>query len=151
MTKANSERIAERELKRYGFIAFLPIFMNDWRRRQLLLPRYIFVFITNHWPHINRTFGIARLLLSSGRPAEMPDDYMWELFADMDDRGLVDLGPTANKFERGDRLRIIRGQFHGFLARYDARRGDRDSVEVEMLGQSVRVELPLGSVEACSS
>jgi transcription antitermination factor NusG len=58
-------------------------------------------------------------------------------------KGLVKLPKVSQVLKKGQRIRVIRGNFEGHIGLYEGMSGkDRERVLLELLGQAVSVELP---------
>lgn len=106
---------------------------------------YLFVQIVDQWHNIQSTIGISHLLKNANKPVVVRDTIIDELRSREDRNGLVNL-PTKSEFFLGQRVRILTGQFAGWVALYDGMSSrQRERVLLDMLGQRVPVELRIGS------
>lgn len=108
-------------------------------RIEFLFPTYLFVRIADQrWYHIRWTPHVVRLLMAGDRPAQLPEDIVNQM-RKREQNGFVRL-PAA--LRKGQRIRVIRGSFEGQIGLYEGMSGkDRERVLLELLGQTVPVEL----------
>ena len=128
--KPNSYAIASRNLERQGFKIFLPTI--DITKRNLnkfsvknvyLFPGYIFVAFNPliiFWAKINSTYGISKILVFNGKPAEVPSELILNLKhrCDFNDKLLLN-----DKIQIGDKIKISNGPFANFIAEVENIRG----------------------------
>jgi transcription antitermination factor NusG len=89
---------------------------------------------------------VLKVLMTGDRPAKLADSIVDEIRG-REVRGFVKL-PKPATLERGQRVRIRQGTFAGRIALYDGMSGpQRERVLLDLLGQSVPVVMPVGSVE----
>ena len=113
-------------------------------RIQPLFPAYVFVLIGDkpfypvRWcPHV------IRLLMSGDHPAWVSDSIINEIQRREDENGLVQLPKPAQRFHKGQQVRVVRGALEGQIGLYENMSGkDRERVLLELLGQTVPVDLP---------
>lgn len=151
MTKAASERIAQFNLVRQNFETYLPRYITRIGKEikvKILFPRYIFVRVDLQWHSINGTRGVTRLIMNESKPAQVPERIITDLKSKEDQKGFVML-PAPLKFRKGETLRVVKGPLEGYIAIYDGMRpNERVRALVQMLGQSVPVELDEGDLAA---
>lgn len=145
ISKPGNENRAIVNLKRQGYDYYLPKYLSRIGKEtkiKILFPRYIFVQIEQQWHQINSTFGISRLILGNdGKPAIVHDKIISDLKMREDKTGLISL-PETSKFQKGQGVRVVTGPFDGYSGLYDGMRpNDRVRVLIEMLGQTVQIEL----------
>jgi len=151
------EQRAARFLTGQGFEHYLPVTQvtriirhRKQKRTLALFPRYIFVRVIDQWHSIKSTIGISHLIYNEEkRPAVVRDEVINYLKGREDSRGIVQL-PKKEEFVLGQNIRIVGGRFDGRMALYDGMsRRNRERVLLQLLGQSVSVELNIDShVEA---
>jgi len=117
-TKPGGERLAEGNLLRQGFEAYLPLRTKTLRRsgrgvaiKTPLFPRYIFVRIDLNdepWRKINSTFGVAYIVSFGGKPASLPDSVIDEIKSRETEDGVIDLSQLQS-LSSGDQVRITDG------------------------------------------
>lgn len=147
-TKPNGHRIAEENLRRQGFVTFLPMIEETRRRgtrfvrqKAPVFPGYVFVAFepgAMRWHAINATKGVTKLVALGPKPAEVPASVIAAL-RDRFDEGL-DM-PDADLAE-GDAVRVGAGPFMDLA-------GEIESVEpnariwilLDVLGRTTRVSL----------
>lgn len=113
--KPNGERTAEANLKRQGFVPYVPqILVTRRHARQVdrvkrpLFPGYLFVQLdpdNARWRAINGTFGVRHILTSNGRPQTVASEVITALLAREND-GLIDVAPC---FAVGDTVQVCGG------------------------------------------
>jgi transcriptional antiterminator RfaH len=109
-------------------------------------PGYVFIAIQNgRWWDARWSPGIISLILDGDVPAKVPDAVIDEIKR-REVGGLITL--TQQGIKRGDRVRILRGPFEGYLAIYhDSKPRDRIEVLLQLLGSSRRATLESLDVE----
>lgn len=147
-TKASAEKRAKMNLERQGFGTFLPVEESQQtrgRRGVVLLrpvfPGYIFVQLDLQkpgWSSVRNTFGVSSLLEGAdGRPQQMPDAAMRQLFLRTDASGKL-LPP--DEIAVGDRMRIVKGPFANWMAEVTAAPdASRVHLLLEIMGQAVKL------------
>lgn len=158
-TQPFSERKAARFLTSQNFVCYLPkiiqtTFGRSARRERVaaLFPRYVFVQIPETWHRINGTPGVVGVIVDGGsKPVWVRDRIIFDLQSREGKDGFIVL-PKKEKFKKGQKVKIISGQFAGQLALYDGMSSRaRERVLLQMLGQHVPVELNIDSrIEAAS-
>jgi transcriptional antiterminator RfaH len=151
-TQPFSERKAKRFLESQRFECYLPKILvrpntHHTRKQEFaLFARYIFVRIVDAWHAINSTPGISRMLLNErNEPVALRDTVIAELRSREDRNGFVIL-PKKEKYQIGQQVRVVSGQFAGQLALYDGMSSrQRERVLLGLLGQIVPVELNIDS------
>jgi len=150
-TKPNLERAAARHLDRMGLVSFLPCYRNQYRRKQLLLPRYLFLLIEEGWQRAWRARGVVKLFMRDEvMPFSLPKiDLFIDGLKAREHDGVVDMKDEGSRFSPGQRLRVVRGQFSRMMAVYD-RRNSRGNDEgfVEIMGRQTRVEFQSDQLSA---
>lgn len=121
-TESQREHVAERWLKERRFEVYLPRMRIERHLRGRcvddetpLFPGYLFIGIVDRWYSISSTIGVVHLLTDGGAPARVSDAIIAELRAREGIDGLIQL-QTRPRFQRGDRIRIVRGAFQGQIA-----------------------------------
>lgn len=148
--KPNCAAIAEKNLKRQGFVTFLPL-EEETRKRggkfvtatRPLFPGYIFVAFNparGHWRAINATQGITRLVSFGAVPARVPLELVSQLILRCDAGGKL-LPIEAQTLAPGDRVRLRTGPFTDFVAEVDRIAPDRRVwVLIDLLGSPTRMQ-----------
>ncbi|NIJ41625.1 transcriptional antiterminator RfaH [Parvibaculum indicum] len=147
--KANSARIAERNLRQQGFRSFLPREEKTRRVRGKfvtapapLFPGYIFVAFDKkdaRWPAINATHGITRLVSFGREPAEVPSPLISELMARCDATGLFQ---STAKLQEGDLVRVTKGPFAEMITTIETLESDqRIWILMEVMGGNTRTTI----------
>ena len=114
-TKPNGERTAEANLKRQGFVTYLPQMMVTRRHarrvervKRPLFSCYLFVKLdpaTARWRSINGTFGVRHILTNDGRPQAIDPQLVTALVAKEED-GVID---ATTRFAVGDAVQVCGG------------------------------------------
>jgi hypothetical protein len=79
VTKPSLERRAAKHLKRQGLEVYLPVFVDAYRRRRIMFPRYLFMKIVPGWQRAYRTEGVSSVLLSGLAPAQIAHKFIQKL------------------------------------------------------------------------
>ena len=155
IAKPQMERVAAAELRRQGFVAFVPMQLR-WRGRGphtrpvacLAVPRYLFVrfdIAADDWPPIVNTRGVHRLIsFAPERPAPVRRGVIEAIAADMEAAlGLPD--PTLT-VQAGDRGHVASGQFAAFPATVQGVRPDGALiVTITIFGRAAPIVLEPGA------
>ena len=151
-TRPRAEAMAQEHLRRQGYEVYLPRHVKRRRHARRtdfvlapLFPRYLFVAIDKlhqRWRPILSTVGVCDLVRQGERPAEVAAELVEELRLRERD-GAFGHAAQVQGLRRGDPVRVaagpfteLAGRFHGMVA------ADRVFVLLEMLGRSVKVQLP---------
>lgn len=144
--KPNAYKIAKRNLRRQKFESFLPYEeITKYKNGQYILtkrplfPGYMFVAFEKGsmlWHKINCTYGISKLLTICNEPHTVPNTIIATLMAQCNSAGVL---IHKNQFCRDDRVRLINGPFHNFLATVESIDEDqRIWVLIDLMGQKTR-------------
>src|SRR5215510_9998156 len=127
-------------LMRAGYETYLPR-IRARNRITPLFAGYLFVRLSRwRWYFVMWTPHVIRLLMSGDQPAQLPEEIVTQI-RKREHNGLVRL--PIRRLRKGERIRIVRGNFEGHIGLYDGMSGkDRERVLLELLGQHVPVELP---------
>lgn len=112
-------------------------------RIEPLFRSYLFVRLAGQqfYP-VMWTPHVIRLLMAGDQPAQLPEDIVNHIRKREKD-GLVKLPNVSRILRKGQKVRIIRGSFEGRIGLYEGMGSkDRERVLLELLGQTVPVELP---------
>ena len=134
--RARNESLAAVCLEERGFSVFAPK-VETRRSVALLFPMHIFVLVVAQWRAIDSTPGVLKLIRFGDTPAKVPDHEIEALKARADKLGVIHLPPppkTRHVFKRGDRVKILAGQFASFAAIHTACARGNAIVLVTMLG-----------------
>lgn len=148
-TKAGAERLAEGNLERQGFTAYLP--RARLRKRGArgvstvtvpLFPRYIFIQLDLEnapWRAVNSTYGISRLVSFGERPAHIDDAVIDEIRQREHEDGIVPLTDLVS-YEPGESVEITHGAFSDRTGIFKCR-SDKERVVVllNLLGRDLSV------------
>ena len=147
--KANSHRLAERNLHRQGFETFLPMqkitrrkasrFVSDLKP---LFPGYMFVSVNSElapWRPINSTIGVSKLVSFEGKPKPLPLQLISGLMLRCDASGKL-LPPKS--LNEGDSVEMLTGPFANFIATVDTIDPEqRIWVLMDFMGQKTRMQV----------
>lgn len=147
------DRLALHCLKLFGFETYAPRLLDRCivhgrkaTKTPLMFPGYIFILIEMQWARAQHAPGVSRWVMGGSVPAVVPNAVIDELRA-REVGGLIEL-PAPPKFQRGDRIRVLRGPFGHHVGLYAGMRPrDRVAVLLQMLGGSRRAELASEDVE----
>lgn len=167
--KPNCHRIAERNLRRQGFVTFLPLTEETRRirgrfmtRLQPLFPGYLMVSLDRRdggWGAVNSTYGITRLVSLGAEPNPVPEALVRALMQRCDSDGKL-MAPAVQDHDApdaeglvperlipGDQVILTRGPFADFVATIDSLAPDRRVwVLMELLGSQTRVAIPTADI-----
>ena len=155
-TKPRQEGVAQENLVRQAYVAYLPR-VRHMRKRQgrqvaviePLFPRYLFIQLdtqNDNWGPIRSTFGVASLVRFGSEPAKVPDELVAHLKAQEGQDGLHEW--TEPKMKVGDRVRVTEGPLKGYEGILLAKSGQtRVMLLLEMLGKEVRTHLSPSQIE----
>ena len=141
-TKVRAERVAEENLCRQGYEAWLPRVNCERRRRgkwqptsEPLFPGYLFVELepgVQNFSPIRSTRGVSNLVSFAREPKAMPEGAV-EALRQLHDR-LQKAG--VEPFAKGQKVRLVDGPFRGWEGVYEARRADeRVIIMLQVLGK----------------
>jgi transcriptional antiterminator RfaH len=146
-TQSRHEDMVCVQLARAEFEIYLPRIKLE-NRISPLFPGYLFVHIVDRWYPVRWTRGVIGLLPI---PAQLQEKTMTDIRKREGRDGFVKLPSPANRLRKGQQVRITRGSFEGQIALCEGMSGrDRVRVLLNMLGQSVRVELSGHDLEPLS-
>ena len=159
-THANAEWKALANLRRQGFEAYLPRYRKIRRHARKtetvaapLFPRYLFLRLDtgkDRWRAVLSTFGVATLICRDGTPAPVPDGVIEGIMEREDPDAFVDMTRQAD-LKPGDAVRVMSGTFADHAARFLALAAhDRVVLLLDILGRSLRIEVPRESVTAAA-
>jgi transcriptional antiterminator RfaH len=145
-TQPLNEHRAITNIERQGFTCYAPRekIIRIVRGRKVhdarwLFPRYLFVWITDHWWQLFSTFGVNHMLMNGDQPAHLPDGYVDQMKA-REINGLIVL--SKHRFHKGQDVHVTGGLFvgkHGIYQGMTSRQ--REVILLDALG---RVELAPG-------
>ena len=157
-TQARAEDKAAHHLSAQGFDVYVPKFLKrrrharrtDWLPSPLF-PRYLFVAgdaETLPWRAIRSTVGVTDLVFIGDRPAAVPQAIIESIRDREDAAGMVKTLDTG-RFQKGDRVTVMRGAFADSEALFDAECDDkRVFVLLDLLGRKIRASVALEDVNA---
>jgi transcription antitermination factor NusG len=139
------EDLVKHHLDREGFEVYIPKIKAE-KRVAPLFPGYLMVRVVVRWYPIRWCPGVLRLLMNGDKPAKLADAIVDEIKG-REVRGFVKL-PKPPTLQEGQQVRVLTGMFAGKTAIYQGMSGSqRERVLLDLLGQSVAVTMPIGSVE----
>jgi transcriptional antiterminator RfaH len=142
--EAQFEHTVRLLLIRLGLETYLPR-IKVRKRITPLFPGYCFVRLADRWYPVLWTPHVIRLLMAGVEPARL-DDSIIAGIRKRERGGLVWL-PQPPRLRPGQKVRVVRGTFDGQIGIYDGMCGrDRERVLLELLGQSVVVNLPANAL-----
>lgn len=159
-TKPGGERLAEGNLLRQGFDAYLPLLTKTRHRgkrgvaiKAPLFPRYLFVRIDldeQPWQKINNTFGVSYIVSFGGRPAPLTDNVINEIKSRETEDGVIDLS-LLQSLSPGDTIKIADGAFADRTGIFQCRSdNDRVVVLLNLLGRQTTVKINRSNVIAAA-
>jgi transcriptional antiterminator RfaH len=155
-TQAQNEARADLNLRRQGFVTYLPRYERARRHARRidtvvrpLFPRYLFVALDcarDRWRVIHSTFGVTHLVRAGEEPLAVPDGIIEEIKAREGHDGLVRLGLPAG-LRPGSGVRLIDGIFAEAKGVIERLADDhRVTILLKLLGREVRVLVPVASI-----
>jgi transcriptional antiterminator RfaH len=144
-TEANFEHVARLLLMRLGFITYAPR-IKIRNRVNWLFPTYLFVGAREQWYPVLWTNRVVRLLMAGDQPAIVKGEIVTHI-RKREVGGFVKLPLPNRRLKPGQKVRVTNGAFQGHIGLYEGMSGrDRERVLLELLGQSVPVELPANQI-----
>ena len=151
-TLINQEFRAELNLKRQGYLVYLPKYLGIRKHARKvekifkpLFPRYLLVKLDlscDTISYINSTFGVNKLVALGGHPNVVPSLVVDNLKQQEDIHGNLDLMINF-RYKIGDKVRIREGALKGsnavFMGISDKQ---RVSVLLNILGRKLNISVP---------
>jgi len=145
VVQTNREDLVQTLLNREGFETYRPRIKLAQKRTGSLFPGYLMCRVIVRWYPIRWTPGVLRVLMSGDTPARLPNTIIDEIRG-REVRGFVKL-PKEPTLTNGQKVIVTKGLFAGRTAIYEGMDGSqRERVLLDLLGQSVPVVMPVGSV-----
>jgi transcription antitermination factor NusG len=147
------ESFATEQLGLRGYETFLPLVATR-RAVAPLFASYFFCRIVERWHAINSCFGVLALVRVGECPCRIPDYEIEALKARADASGIIRLPPpppppSQRRFTKGEKVKIIAGQFAHFDAIHSGmRRGELERVLITILGAEREVSVACHLVAA---
>jgi transcriptional antiterminator RfaH len=139
------EDLVKHHLTQEGFEVYVPK-IRAAKRAAPLFPGYLMVRVELRWYPIRWCPGVLKLLMAGDIPAKLADAVVDEIKG-REVKGFVKLPPPPS-LQEGQPVRVLSGTFAGHTAIYAGMSGtQRERVLLDLLGQSVAVTMPIGSVE----
>jgi len=157
-TRAKQEFIANENLERQGYTAFLPVLQQvrrqagRWQdRMEPLFPGYLFIQINKHQQNIapiRSTRGVLRFVRFGIELQPIADVIVEEIMQRVES---AESQPANLPLKKGDRVKITGGSFQGMEAIFEAESStERVELLLEMLGRYNKITLErdeIGPVE----
>jgi transcription antitermination factor NusG len=152
-TSANHEKRVAAQLDTREVEHFLPLYesVRKWKDRRVrlelpLFPGYIFVHMAlRDSLKVQQVPGVARLVGSDGRPAELPEEEIEALRASLESGARADPHPYMKV---GRRVRVKAGPMTGVEGILLQRKGKlRVVISIELIQRSVAVEIEEADLE----
>ena len=153
--KAKSHHKAVRNLKQQGFETFLPLTNLTLRQNsrfinatQPLFPGYMFITFDStksEWYKINNTYGVSRLVTFNNILKSIPNEVIEYLLERCNLSG--ELLPVK-KYERDDKVKILKGPFANFIANVEKYETDqRIWVLMDLMSRRAKLQISLEDVQ----
>ncbi len=153
-TKARQERLAEENLIRQGYNAWLPQLLCErhcrgkWQpNSEPMFPGYLFVELevgVQDFSVIRSTRGVLNLVKFAHKPTPMPDGAVESLQRAVNRPGSR---PIQTTLRLGQRVRVNEGPFVGWEGVYSVRRSEeRVMIMLDVLGGTHALEIERNSV-----
>ena len=157
-TQPNAELKAAEHLARQGYSAYLPRYrryVRHARTRALVLrplfPRYLFVGLdrlAQRRRPIRSTVGVVGLVSSADEPVPVAAEII-DALRRQESAGAFDVVSPVQRLHAGDNIRVTQGPFADLIGRLiGVADHERVFVLIDLLGRSVRAEVPALAVEA---
>jgi len=148
VSKPNSEKKAEYNLKKQGFSPFLPLVkIRRMKKKKLvwelqpLFRRYLFIPYPQQWSTIRSTIGVSSVVMGNEYPAVMPHTEIERIKARSGSDGYITL-VAPDKFKPGQKVKVQGGPFDDHIGIFNGNSGaGRVSALLELLGAKVTVNL----------
>lgn len=159
--KPRAEATAQVNLRRQGYLTYLPLLPTERRRdgkwvpaTEPLFPRYLFVSPRDSGHSlapVRSTLGVTGLVRFGAQPATVPEALISELrAAEAAARAVADSpgdAPHRALFRAGMRVRLAAGPLAGLAGVFERTTGaDRVIVLLELLGRSQRIMVERDSI-----
>lgn len=105
VTHFGEERRAAANLERQGFVHYLPE-VYEWSARRtlfrpvLMFEGYVLIKLREGWQALSSTRGISRVLMQDCVPSRLRTEFVTQLRALEDERGVVSLSPRLRDADR---------------------------------------------------
>jgi transcriptional antiterminator RfaH len=157
--KPRQERRAQENLDRQGYTTYLPRILNRRRRGvrwvqviEPMFPRYLFIRLdelVDDWAPIRSTFGVTCMVRFGYQVPVVPATIVAGIEARETEEG-YHVAPGLD-FRKGERVRVLHGPMAGLEGIFAARSArERVLILLDMLGQSVGVQIDLDLIESCA-
>lgn len=155
--KPRMEPLAEEHLTRQSYRVYLPRVRATHRLRgryrervEALFPRYLFIHLdqcNDNWGPIRSTQGVAGMVRFGGVAACAPDALITTLRGNEDAEGIQQ--QSTQKFQSGDRVRIIDGVLSGYEGIFTAHEGrERVAILLDLAGRCTTVHMSAHDVHS---
>ncbi len=148
-TKSRNEKVAYRNLQKFGFEAFLPLHkvVRQWsdRKKKLEVPlfnSYIFVRdIEANIPEILKVPGLAWNIRHNGKPAVLPEKDYQNILRFIESGLTIEIGPTED-LQRGDKVEVMDGPLRGAVGFLSGDYNEEKfTIEIETINQVLKVSV----------
>ncbi|MEP4147168.1 MAG: transcription/translation regulatory transformer protein RfaH [Halioglobus sp.] len=157
-TKPRQESVAQEQLQRQGYTAYLPRIRLKKRRRsqwldvtEPLFLRYLFIQVDadeQSLAPVRSTVGVAGLVRFGQLLRPVPDTVI-EYLRSVEDAALGERDGTDYPHKPGDKVEVLDGPFTGLTALFQMADGkERALLLVDLLGRSTEVAVPMQSISA---
>jgi len=151
-TKPSRESIAETNLRRQGYVVYVPRMIDSMRRGGRsndclvpLFPRYLFLQLSEGYQPLNpvrSSIGVAGIVRFGMRYAIVPERIVTELQSRADPESGLHRLASRNVLTPGTSVRITTGPFEGLNGVFERQAGEaRVIVLLRLLGQEAPVRL----------
>jgi transcriptional antiterminator RfaH len=152
-TKPLAEVVAQGNLERQGYRAYLPQLIQLTRRKERwservvsLFPRYLFLHVDARLQSlrpVHSTIGVSGIVRFGMHFAVVDDAIIADLRARADPSTGLHRLRAAARFTRGTRVRVTAGPFCGISGIFDRAEGtERVTILLNLLGQETMVDFP---------
>ena len=154
--KPQRERIARDNLKRQGYVVYLPLAPVRRRRKgrtvrivDPIFPRYLFIYLsdqTDDWGPIRSTIGVSSLVRFGQLPAKITDSLIEGLRLREDSEGIQEIPERG--FKLGDKVRIAEGVMEGFEAIFQCQKSnERVILLLKIAENTAKIEIESSQIE----
>ena len=151
-----SERRAEFNLQRQGFLTYIPMFLRTrMHARKIenvpspLFPRYVFVSFNpalDSWRPICSTYGVSKLVSFGDKPVEVPRYVIDGLKCREEENGYIRTWPMEI-FKKGETVRLVGSLLGDKIGKItEFKSSERVTLLMEMMGHQVRIKVPAASL-----
>jgi transcriptional antiterminator RfaH len=154
--KPQQERIARDNLKRQGYVVYLPFAPVKRRKKgrtvrivDPIFPRYLFIYLsdqTDDWGPIRSTIGVSSLVRFGQVPAKIPDSLIEGLRMREDSDGIQEI--PEREFRPGDTVRIAEGIMEGYEGIFQCQKSNkRVMLLLKIAENTAKIEIESNQIE----